>query len=92
MNTDKPRRYAVRCLLCVAALVCATPAPAVVPEGTIRNGAVHLKVVGPDNPILRQRLVVGCLQQQLFLGKFRLQPGGGRWIQKQVGFRVQLQE
>jgi len=52
MNTDKPRRYAVRCLLCIALLVTTPPAHAVVPEHTIENGAVHLKGVDPDNPII----------------------------------------
>lgn len=37
-------------MLCIAALVTTTLAPAIVPEHTMENGAVHLKGVGPDNP------------------------------------------
>ena len=51
MNSDEPLRYVLRCLLCIAALVSTTPANAIVPEHTIKNGSVHFKSVGPDNPI-----------------------------------------
>ena len=52
MNSDKPLRYTMRCLLCIAVLATTPPALAVVPDHTIENGAVHFKGVGPDNPIL----------------------------------------
>ncbi len=52
MNIAKALRYTLRCLLCTGALVTATPARAVVPEHTVKNGAVSIKGVGQDNPIL----------------------------------------
>jgi hypothetical protein len=42
----------LRPLILVAMILTATSVRAVVPEHTIENGAVHLKGVGPDNPIL----------------------------------------
>jgi len=52
MNVIRTLRFTLRCVLSLGALVTITSARAIVPEHAVVNGAVQLKGVSPDDPII----------------------------------------